>query len=323
VPIGTDSNGNPILSPQIPRTLAQTTVSARTGQTVILGGLISKDLEEVSRRIPYLADIPVLGRLFRFDTARNTRKELLIIMTPYLVTSDEQIDWINARETERMSWCVADIVNIHGPVPVSGNPAFNSGGTPLIFPDLQPGAPAVDPALSHAGPMMPYPYPPGPMPYQEGPPRQPSGGAPLPDAAGNLPSVVVPPAASGPTLAPGYPPGPMPYQEVQPRRPSSDYAPPRQPSSDRVPPPPPSPGLGSSRRTPDDVIVPQPPSLMSPGNASGQVPLMPQNIQPATPPAGTGVHNAAYIPQFPLPPPPEQAIPPFGIAPAQYQQATR
>src|SRR5207302_1304837 len=140
IPISTDANGNVIRSPQIPRTLAQTTVLARSGQTVVLGGLITKDLEENSRRIPYLADIPVIGRLFRFDSVINTRTELLIIMTPYLVTSEDQIDWINSRESERMSWCVADLVNIHGPVPMGGNPAFNAGPTPLIFPDLQPGA---------------------------------------------------------------------------------------------------------------------------------------------------------------------------------------
>lgn len=318
IPIGTDTNGNPILSPQIPRTLAQTTVSARTGQTVILGGLITKDLEETTRRIPYLADIPVLGRLFRFDTARNTRKELLIIMTPYLVTSDEQIEWINARESERMSWCVADIVNIHGPVTMAGNPAFNSAGTPLIFPDMQPGAPtpAVDPSMLSNDPMMRPVYPTGPLPYQAVPQR-----ATNPNDPASPPSVVVPPTMNTPNFAPGYPPGPLPYQEVQPRQPSSDTVPPRQPSSDRVPPPPPGPGLGSSRRTQDDVIVPQPPSLMPQGSSQGS--LSPPNIQPAMPPAGTGINSAAYVPQMQWPLPPQQPLPPQGVAPAQYQQSTQ
>lgn len=321
IPIGTDAQGNPILSPQIPRTLAQTTVSARTGQTVILGGLITKDLEETTRRVPYLADIPVLGRLFRFDTARNTRKELLIIMTPYLVTSDEQIEWINARESERMSWCVADIVNIHGPVAMAGNPAFNSAGTPLIFPDLQPGAtgPAGDPTLSFTDPNMRPPYPTGPMPYQP----VPSGAA--NSSPGSIPSVVVPPTMNAPNLAPGYPPGPLPYQDLQPRQPSSDNVPPRQPSSDRVPPPPPNPGLGSSRRQTDDVIVPQPPSLMPQGNVGGPGGLSPPQIQPAVPPVGTGINSAAFVPQLPLPAGPQQQQPlaPLGVAPAQFQQPTQ
>src|SRR5439155_22051403 len=95
IPVFTDANGNVVRSPQIPKTLAQTTVSARSGQTVVLGGLITKDLEENSRRVPYLGDIPVLGRLFRFDSVTNKRTELLVILTPYLVQTNEQIDWIN------------------------------------------------------------------------------------------------------------------------------------------------------------------------------------------------------------------------------------
>src|SRR5437773_7792998 len=142
-------------------------------------------------------------------------------MTPYLVTSEDQIDWINSRESERMSWCVADLVNIHGPVPLSGNPAFNSSPTPLIFPDLQPGAIPPNPTLGPTGPPGSPGYPEGPTPYGE---------IPILQGRRNLPI--------GPTLAPpgpvgpgGFPPGPMPYLE-----------PTRPPASTVPPPPPPGPG---------------------------------------------------------------------------------
>jgi hypothetical protein len=146
IPIFTDAAGNVIRSPQIPLTTAQTTVSARSGQTVILGGLITKTLNETTRRIPYLGDIPMLGRLFRFDAVSDQRTELLIIMTPYIMQSEEQNEWLNARESERMSWCIADIVNIHGPVGMGGNPAFNAQPSDVIFPDLDPTAPKPTPA---------------------------------------------------------------------------------------------------------------------------------------------------------------------------------
>jgi general secretion pathway protein D len=167
IPIFTDASGNVIRSPLIPLTTAQTTVSARTGQTVILGGLITKDQTETTRRIPYLGDIPMLGRLFRFDSVSNTRTELLIIMTPYIMQNEEQNEWLNARETARMSWCIADIVNIHGPVQgvLSGNPAFNTHPSDVIFPDIDPTAPAtlpgsdvpsvVPPANAPADPVTP------------------------------------------------------------------------------------------------------------------------------------------------------------------------
>jgi type II secretion system protein D len=288
VPVGTDAQGNPILSPQIARTLAQTTVSARTGQTVVLGGLITKDQQENTRRIPYLADIPVLGRLFRFDAVTNTRTELLIILTPYLVTSDEQIEWINARESERMSWCIADLVNIHGPVSLSGNPAFNAGNTELIFPDLHPGAPPV--ALPH-GTIFEGGYPTGPMPYQEAAPRQPDS-----VSGGSAPASPPPPPQPNPS---GYPQGPPPYNE----RPSA-------PSGEFVPPPAPAPGLGTSRRFQEGVIIPEPPSLMPPAAAGQTGPQSPAVIQPAQPPAGTGVAPASA--NFPAVyyPPPIQQLPP-------------
>src|SRR5206468_9653315 len=98
---------------------------------------------------------------------------------------------------ERMSWCVADIVNIHGPVPLSGNPAFNAGTTPLIFPDLAPG-----------GMNLPGgPYPTGPMPYQQGTTLVPSNGA-------LVPVPLSPSGAAAPLPTPAnpmaYPPGPRP-----------------------------------------------------------------------------------------------------------------
>jgi general secretion pathway protein D len=190
IPIFSDPNGNVIRSPQIPLTTAQTTVSARNGQTVILGGLITKSLAESTRRIPYLGDIPVLGRLFRFDSVSEERTELLIIMTPYVIQNEEQSEWLNQRETERMSWCIADVVNIHGPVGVGGNPAFNSTPTDVIFPDVEPTAPQPTPATpplpglqgfpgAPASPLDPLlPPPPGggfgqlplpPPPTQDGP----------------------------------------------------------------------------------------------------------------------------------------------------------
>lgn len=142
IPISINSNGDVIRSPQIRIATAQTTVSARSGQTVIIGGLITKNQQETTRRVPYLGDIPVLGRLFRFDAISDERRELLIILTPYIMQNDDDIEWMNMRESERMSWCMSDVVNIHGDVLLGAGPqAPPSGVSPLIFPDNNPNAP--------------------------------------------------------------------------------------------------------------------------------------------------------------------------------------
>lgn len=128
--------------PQVKKTVASTTVNTRSGQTVILGGLITRSQIETTRRIPYLSDVPVLGRLFRFDATQLDRTELLIIMTPYIIQTDEQENWLNQRESERMSWCLADVANVHGEVPyITSNSSGLGPTSPLIFPDDHPGMP--------------------------------------------------------------------------------------------------------------------------------------------------------------------------------------
>ncbi len=71
IPISINANGDVIRSPRINIITAQTTVSARTGQTVILGGLIMRRTSTVTRRVPYASDVPVLGNLFRFDSVQE------------------------------------------------------------------------------------------------------------------------------------------------------------------------------------------------------------------------------------------------------------
>ncbi|MCA9169188.1 MAG: hypothetical protein KDB23_16045, partial [Planctomycetales bacterium] len=95
IPISINNNGDVIRSPIINTTVAQTTVSARHGQTVILGGLITKNRSTTARQVPFLGDLPVLGNLFRFDSVSEQRTELLIIMTPYIVKKAEDTQWVN------------------------------------------------------------------------------------------------------------------------------------------------------------------------------------------------------------------------------------
>ncbi len=138
IAISVATDGTVIRQPIINVTRAQTTVSARSGQTVILGGLITRDQTETTRRVPYLGDIPVLGRLFRFDSVDIERTELLIIMTPYVMRTDEHVAWLNMRESERMHWCLADVANVHGQAQNFTSSADPGLSTPVIYPDETP-----------------------------------------------------------------------------------------------------------------------------------------------------------------------------------------
>ncbi len=135
VPTGEGS----VVIDDIIETTAQSTISAFSGQTVVFGGLIQKTRSNSSRRIPYLADIPYLGHMFKFDREVETRSELLIIMTPTLVTGEQDLEYIKETESSRMSWCLADVTEAHGDVGLSGGYGlWGPAVGPTIYPDLQP-----------------------------------------------------------------------------------------------------------------------------------------------------------------------------------------
>jgi MSHA type pilus biogenesis protein MshL len=64
-----------------------TIVRVRDGQTIVIGGLIQNSAARTSRKIPVIADVPLIGKLFqgRFDA--KEKKELVIFLTPTIVPS--------------------------------------------------------------------------------------------------------------------------------------------------------------------------------------------------------------------------------------------
>ena len=64
---------------------ANTTVELRQGQTLALAGLIQVELAATTNRIPGLGDLPYLGPLFSNNSHEKTDKELIILVSPYLV----------------------------------------------------------------------------------------------------------------------------------------------------------------------------------------------------------------------------------------------
>ena len=68
-----------------------TEVVARSGETILLGGLIADNINETVAKVPGLGDIPWLGRLFRSETQTAERTELVILITPRVL--DESTRW--------------------------------------------------------------------------------------------------------------------------------------------------------------------------------------------------------------------------------------
>jgi type II secretory pathway component GspD/PulD (secretin) len=114
ITVGVGADGTPIRAPQILQTEAQTTLMARSGQTIVLAGLIQESKSHEERGIPILSKMPVVGPLFKYESDRASRSELLIILTPYLVTDDDDIDMQNQEEIDRIHWCLEDVAEIYG-----------------------------------------------------------------------------------------------------------------------------------------------------------------------------------------------------------------
>jgi len=137
---------------------ASTTITTRSGQTVVFAGLLTTRRVDRVRGIPWLSTLPGVGPLFRHTQEENEREELIIVLTPHVVDTDEKIDWFRYSETERMSWCLSDVHEVYGDVGFSSRPGCWCQGechcyasTPVIYPDENPTG-DIDPAVTDASP---------------------------------------------------------------------------------------------------------------------------------------------------------------------------
>jgi len=79
--------GLPLLSQRV----ASTTVRARDGETIVVGGLLQKQDYTTRRKIPVLGDLPVIGSLFRSKSRTQTESELVILITPTVLTPEGRL----------------------------------------------------------------------------------------------------------------------------------------------------------------------------------------------------------------------------------------
>ena len=89
-------------------------------------------------------------------------------MTPYIVRDEADIEMVKQMESQRMSWCLADVVSVHGEhnLNTNGNShlaCWDDGPTKVIYPDLMPTVPDV---IEHPE-QMPSPVPLNPTPLNE------------------------------------------------------------------------------------------------------------------------------------------------------------
>ncbi len=78
----------------------KTTAILNNGESVIIGGLIENRNETTNQKVPVLGDIPVMGSLFRNDSTTLTKKNLVVIVTPYMVPKSKDITYVRNQLSE-------------------------------------------------------------------------------------------------------------------------------------------------------------------------------------------------------------------------------
>ena len=106
---GTDSREVSNKIPIVNSTVVESTVIVRDGVSAILGGLIRDEQTVNNKGVPYLMDIPILGNAFKSRTEAIKKTELVIIITPHIVSGEKDI--------------------LNQPIAIKGNSTGNVRGT--------------------------------------------------------------------------------------------------------------------------------------------------------------------------------------------------
>lgn len=83
-----------IESPSITNRKAKTSLVVQDGQTIIIGGLIIDETSESKTGVPFLSSIPLIGYLFGSTKTDDAKIELILLLTPHVITNFEEVDLI-------------------------------------------------------------------------------------------------------------------------------------------------------------------------------------------------------------------------------------
>lgn len=128
----------------------KTSVMVENGHVIVLGGLIDDQLQETKQKVPLLGDVPLLGRLFRYDKTSKVKRDLMVFLRPVIVRdaatatnlTGGKYDTVRRLQMKMRHHGVSLLPNKEAPVlPPAPSPAPSP---PRAKPKAQP--PAADPS---------------------------------------------------------------------------------------------------------------------------------------------------------------------------------
>jgi general secretion pathway protein D len=91
-------------SPTILVRKINTNVVASSGQSIVLGGLMSETQSTSESKVPFIGNIPVLGELFKSKSKEKRKTELIVILTPKIVSTLEEASKITEDFKKELKW---------------------------------------------------------------------------------------------------------------------------------------------------------------------------------------------------------------------------
>ena len=79
------------VGPTITKRATKTSVVVKDRQTVVIGGLMQDRDEQTTEKAPFFGDLPLIGWLFKYKTTNKTKTNLLVFLTPHVVTEADNL----------------------------------------------------------------------------------------------------------------------------------------------------------------------------------------------------------------------------------------
>jgi hypothetical protein len=300
-----------------------TTVTVTDGETVAIGGMITKNITKTENKVPWLGDLPYIGAAFRYRSEQKAKTELIIILTPRIVRCRAEAERVLHDEAKKMDWVAGDVVKTQGPVGMEPiiHAAQTDGGVDGVMHSVGQPIP-LGGAMPPQAPMAPtqtLPLPQPVPPQQSLPQPRPQGAQPplqaVPTPVQQAPMPVQ--VQQGGSRAPAYQGQPMsqPLQSSPLAQPTLPAAQPAAPATSQATPP----GNGPVYSTPLPCDQCQPgqtcPTNPVPSNpASSQAPVQLPPLPPLTTPSG--IINLGPLSSIPTTAPQTAPVAPSPAAPA-------
>lgn len=122
-----------------------TNVLVNDGDIIVLGGLIEENVQDGNEKVPFFGDIPVIGNLFKFQTRKRVKTNLMVFLRPTVMRNNEQSNSV----TSDLYDFVRGVQSNAQPAPT---PLLPDTGAPVL-PPLEQGRPVGGPLVQPVPPI--------------------------------------------------------------------------------------------------------------------------------------------------------------------------